>query len=144
MRTLAPWGGNLRREMERFFDRFVEPFGAPFETMGGEWVPKIDVAETRDAMVVKAEMPGVDPKDIAVTFMGDLLTLQGEREKATEENEERYHRMERTYGAFLRSVRLPMAVDGSRVTATFKNGVLVVTLPKTPAAKGTLIPVKEE
>ena len=144
MRTLAPWGGNLRREMERFFDRFVEPFGEPFETMGGEWVPKVDVAETKDAMVVKAEMPGVDPKDIEVTFMGDLLTLKGEREKATEEKEERYHRMERTYGAFFRTVRLPMAVDGSKVTATFKNGVLVVTLPKTPAAKGTLIPVKEE
>ena len=144
MRTLAPWGGNLRREMERFFDRFVEPFGEPFETVGGEWVPKVDVAETKDAMVVKAEMPGVDPKDIEVTFMGDLLTLKGEREKATEEKEERYHRMERTYGTFLRSVRLPMAVDGSKVTATFKNGVRVVTLPKTPASKGTMVPVKAE
>ncbi|HEU5196788.1 MAG TPA: Hsp20/alpha crystallin family protein, partial [Methylomirabilota bacterium] len=94
--------------------------------------------------VVKAEMPGVDPKDIEVTFMGDLLTLKGERERATEEKEERYHRVERTYGAFLRSVRLPMAVDGSKVTATFKNGVLVVTLPKTPAGKGATIPVKSE
>jgi HSP20 family protein len=144
MRTLAPWGGNLRREMERFFYRFVEPGGEPFETMAGDWVPMLDVAETNEAMVVKAEMPGVDPKDIEVTLMGDLLTLKGDREKATEEKEERYHRMERTYGAFLRSVRLPMAVDGSTVTATFKNGLLVVTLPKTPAAKGTFIPVKEE
>ncbi len=76
--------------------------------------------------------------------MGDLLTLKGEREKAKEEKEERYYHMERTYGTFLRSVRLPMAVDGSRVTAAFKNGVLVVTLPKTPAAKGTPIPVKAE
>jgi HSP20 family protein len=144
MRTLVPWGGNLRREMERIFDRFVEPVGEPFETMAGDWVPKLDVAETNDAMVVKAEMPGVDPKDIEVTFMGDLLTLKGERERAMEEKEERYHRMERTYGTFLRSVRLPMAVDGSKVTATYKNGMLVVTLPKTPAAKGTFIPVKEE
>jgi HSP20 family protein len=144
MRTLAPLGGNFRREMERFFDRFVEPVGEPFEMIGGEWVPKLDVSETKDAMVVKAEMPGVEAKDIALTLMGDLLTLKGEREKATEEKEERYHRMERTYGTFLRSVRLPMAVDGSKVTATFKNGVLVVTLPKTPAAKGTLIPVKED
>jgi HSP20 family protein len=144
MRTLAPLGGNFRREMERFFDRFVEPVGEPFEMIGGEWVPKLDVSETKDAMVVKAEMPGVEAKDIALTLMGDLLTLKGEREKATEEKEERYHRMERTYGTFLRSVRLPMAVDGSKVTATFKNGVLVVTLPKTPAAKGTMIPVKAE
>ena len=145
MRTLAPWGVNFKREMERFFDRLAEPVGEPFELMSGDWVPKLDISETKDAMVLKAEMAGVDPKDIQVTLMGDLLTLKGEREKATEEKEEeRYHRAERTYGTFLRSVRLPMAVDGSKVTATFKNGVLVVTLPKTPAAKGTLIPVKED
>ena len=144
MRTLAPWGGNLRREMEHLFDRFAEPVGEPFETLSGAWVPKLDVSETKDAVIVQAEMPGVNPKDIEVTFMGDLLTLKGEREKVTEDKEERYHRMERTYGTFLRSVRLPMAVDGGKITATFKNGVLVVTLPKTLAAKGTLIPVKEE
>jgi len=95
-------------------------------------------------MVVMAELPGVDAKDIGIELTGDLLTLRGEKEKRTEEKEERYHRTERTYGAFLRSVRLPMAVDGSKVTATFKNGVLVVTLPKTAAAKGTMIPVKAE
>jgi HSP20 family protein len=144
MRTLAPWGGNLRREMERSFERFVEPVGEPFETWGGEWVPRLDVAETKDAMIVKAEMPGVEAKDIAVTLMGDLLTLKGEREKAMEDKEERYLRMERTYGTFLRTVRLPMAVDGEKVTAAFKNGVLMVMLPKTPAAKGTFIPVKKE
>jgi HSP20 family protein len=71
-------------------------------------------------------------------------TCSRSRGKRTEEKEERYHRVERAYGAFLRSVRLPMAVDGSKVTATYKNGVLVVTLPKTPASKGTMIPVKAE
>jgi HSP20 family protein len=144
MRTLAPWGGNLRREMDRLFDRFADPIWEPFETMAGDWVPKLDVSETKDAMVVGAEMPGVDPKEIEIALMGDLLTLKGEKEKETVEKEERYHRVERTYGAFLRSVRLPMAVDGSKVTATFKNGVLVVTLPKTPASRGTMVPVKAE
>jgi HSP20 family protein len=144
MRTLAPWGGNLRREMERFFDRFAEPVWEPFEMVAGDWAPKLDVSETKEAMVVTAEMPGVDPKEIEIALTGDLLTLKGEKEKETEEKEERYHRVERTYGAFLRSVRLPMAVDGSKVTATFKSGVLVVTLPKTPASKGTTIPVKAE
>ncbi len=144
MRTLAPWGGNLRREMERFFDRFADPVWEPFEAMAGDWAPKLDVSETKDAMVVTADMPGVDPKEIEIALTGDLLTLKGEKEKMTEEKDSRYHRVERTYGAFLRSVRLPMAVDGSMVTATFKNGVLVVTLPKTPAAKGTMIPVKAE
>ena len=145
MRTLAPWGGELRREMERFFDRFAEPVLEPFATMtAGAWAPKLDVTETKDAMIVTAELPGVDAKEIGIELTGDLLTLKGEKEKRTEEKEERYHRVERTYGAFLRSVRLPMAVDGSKITATFKNGVLMVTLPKTPAAKGTTIPVKTE
>ena len=144
MRALAPWRGDFTREMERFFDRFAEPTWEPFEAIAGDWAPKLDISETKDAMVVKAEMPGVDPKEIEIGLTGDVLTLKGEKEKQTEEKEERYHRVERTYGAFLRSVRLPMAVDGSKVTATFKNGVLVVTLPKTPAAKGTMIPVKAE
>ena len=131
--------------MERFLDRYAEPAWEPFATMtGGAWAPMLDVAETKDAMIVQAELPGIEAKDIGIELTGDLLTLKGEKEKMTEEKEERYHRAERTYGAFLRSVRLPMAVDGSKVTATFKNGVLVVTLPKTPAAKGTMIPVKAE
>ena len=145
MRILAPWAGDLRREMDRFLDRYPEPAWEPFATMtGGAWAPMLDVAETKDAMMVTAELPGVEAKDIGIELTGDLLTLKGEKEKRTEEKEERYHRVERTYGAFLRSVRLPMAVDGSKITATFKNGVLVVTLPKTPAAKGTMIPVKAE
>jgi HSP20 family protein len=145
MRALVPWRGDLRREMERMVDRF-ESLGEPFATMTGDWMPMLDISETKDAMVVTAEMPGVDPKEIAVSLTGDLLTLKGQKEKEVEEKgkEERYHRVERSYGGFLRSVRLPMAVDGSKVTATFKNGVLVVTLPKTPAAKGTMIPVKAE
>ena len=119
MWTLAPWSGDLRR-VER------ELLG----TTTGDWAPALDVAETKDAMVVTADMPGADPKE--------LLTLKGERENQTEDGTKEGR------GAFLRSVRLPMAVEGSKVTATFKNGVLVVTLPKTPAAKGTMIPVKVE
>jgi HSP20 family protein len=144
MRTLAPWGGNLKREMERFLDHFAEPVWEPFEMAAGDWAPKLNVSETKDAMVVTAETPGVDPKDIEIALTGDLLTLKGQKEKEIEDKEERYHRVERTYGAFFRSVRLPMAVDASTVTATFKNGVLMVTLPKTPASKGTMIPVKAE
>jgi len=145
MRTLAPWGGELRREMERFFDRVVDP---PWDTSAimndGAWAPMLDVSETKDAMIVTAELPGVEAEDIGLELTDDVLTLKGEKEKTTEEKEERYHRVERRYGTFLRSMRLPMAVDGSKITATFKNGVLVVTLPKTPASRGTKIPVKAE
>jgi len=131
--------------MERFFDRVVDP---PWDTSAimddGAWAPMLDVFETKDAMIVTAELPGVEAEDIGLELTDDVLTLKGEKEKTTEEKEERSHRVERRYGTFLRSVRLPMAVDGSKITATFKNGVLVVTLPKTPASRGTKIPVKAE
>ena len=75
---------------------------------------------------------------------GDILTIKGEKEQKKEEKDERQHRIERTYGAFVRTVRLPASVDGGKVSATFKNGVVTVTLPKAPGAKGTTIPVKAE
>jgi HSP20 family protein len=87
-------------------------------------------------------VPGLDPKDIQISLQEQLLTIKGEKKQEKEETDEQYHRVERSYGAFTRSVRLPVGVDGSKVTAAFKNGLLTVTLPKTPAAKGTTIPIK--
>jgi HSP20 family protein len=135
MRTLAPWDRDLSTEAGHFFDRFIEHGEGPFEPIG-EWIPVLDVLETDDAIVVQAEMPGMEAKDIAVTLRGRLLTLKGERERTTECREERYLSRERTYGTFFRSIRLPTAVQASKVTTTFKNGVLIVTLPKSPANAG--------
>ena len=145
MRSLMPWMGmpNVRQEMDRLLDRFADFKTEEFPATG-EWVPSMDVSETKDAVMVKAEVPGMDPKDIQISLQEQLLTIKGEKHMEKEEKEERYFRMERTYGAFTRSVRLPMAVDGSKVSATFKNGLLMITLPKTPAAKGTTIPIKAE
>ena len=144
MRAPTPWTGTgLKREMDRLFERFFEsPWSEPPAL--GEWTPAIDVTESKDAITVKAEVPGVDPKDINVSLEGDLLTIRGEKEQKKEEKDERHHRIERTYGAFVRTVRLPAAVDGGKVNAAFKNGVVTVTLPKAPGAKGTTIPVKTE
>jgi HSP20 family protein len=127
--------------MDRWLERF---FDAPWTELPvmGEWAPPMDVAEGKDAVTVTAELPGVDPKEIAVTLEGDLLTLRGEKED--EATDERRHRTERTWGMFMRTVRLPAPVDAGKVTATFKNGVMTVTLPKAAGAKGTLIPVKAE
>lgn len=140
MNALAPWSG-MRRELERFFERFPEPVLEAFET-GGEWTPKLDVSETKDVVMVKAEVPGVEARDISLSLEGDLLTLKGEKTQEKEEKDERHHRVERRYGAFLRSVRLPSTVDASKAGATFKNGVLTVTIPKSATAKGTTIPIK--
>ena len=86
----------------------------------------------------------VESKDIAIALQEQLLTIKGEKKQEKEEKDERHHRMERSYGAFTRSIRLPVGVDGSKVTAVFKNGLLTVTLPKTAAAKGTTIPIKAD
>jgi HSP20 family protein len=104
----------------------------------------MDISETKESLVVKLEVPGMDQKDIRISLQENLLTITGEKQQEKEEKEERYHRVERSYGAFTRGVRLPVGVDGSKVAATFKNGLLTVTLPKTPAAKGTTIPIKAE
>ncbi len=145
MRALAPWRGmeTLRQEMERVFDRFFEPRWDEFEAVGA-WAPKLDFSETKDAFVVKAEVPGVEQKDISVSIQDQMLTVKGEKHKEKEEKDEKYHRVERSWGAFARTIALPAGVDTEKVNATFKDGVLTVKLPKTPAAKGTTIPVKAE
>jgi HSP20 family protein len=143
MPALMPWTGktSLRKEMDRLFDRFLEGAWPEMPTLG-EWEPTVDVSETKDAVIVKAELPGVEQKDIAVSLQDGVLTIKGEKEAEKEEKDKRYHRVERSYGAFFRSMRLPAAVDAGKVTATFKDGVVTITLPKAPEAKGTAIPVK--
>jgi HSP20 family protein len=145
MKALAPFTGftSLRKEMDRLFDRFVEwdlPEFRPF----GEWSPSLDFSETKDAYMVKLEIPGIDPKEISVTIENQMLTIKGEKAREKEDKDEQYYRMERAYGAFMRSVRLPAPVEAGKVTASFKNGLLTVTMLKSPGAKGTMIPVKAE
>jgi HSP20 family protein len=145
MRSLMPWSGmsSLRQEMDRLFDRFFETRPDEVPVLG-DWVPDMDVSETKDAVVVKAEIPGLDPADIQVSLQENTLIVKGEKKREKEEKDEHYHRVERTYGSFVRTVRLPVAVEGEKVSAAFKNGLLTVTLPKTAAAKPTPIPVKAE
>lgn len=143
MRALTPWKGmdTLRNEMDRAFERFFEPRWAEFEVTG-EWAPKVDVSETKDAIVVKAEIPGVEQKDINVSLQDQVLTIRGEKHQEKEEKDEKHHRIERSWGSFVRAFRMPVAVSGEKVAAMFKDGTLTVTLPKAPEAKGTTIPVK--
>jgi HSP20 family protein len=129
--------------MDRLFERFFESPWAELPALG-DWTPALDVSEGKDAITMKAELPGVDPKEINISLEGDTLTIKGEKEHKKEEKDERSHRIERSYGAFVRSVRMPLPVDASKVTAAFKNGVVTITLPKAPGAKGTTIPLKAE
>ena len=145
MRALAPWTefGSLRKDMDRFFERFGD-WDLPEMRVFGEWTPTLDLTETKDVIVAKVEIPGIDPKDISVSLEGQLLTIKGEKKHEKEEKDEQFYRAERAYGAFARTVRLPAAVDGSKVTAGYKNGLLTVTMTKAPGTKGNLIPVKAE
>ena len=145
MRGLMPWTGmpSMKSDMDRLFDRLAEMKWNELPALG-DWAPSMDVSETKESLVCKVEVPGMEQKDIQISLQENLLTIKGEKRQDKEEKDEHYHRIERSYGAFTRSLRLPVAVDASKVTAVIKSGVLTVTLPKTVAAKGTTIPVKAE
>ncbi|MEX2147535.1 MAG: Hsp20/alpha crystallin family protein [Candidatus Rokuibacteriota bacterium] len=127
--------------MDRLFDRFGEPAWPQMPTLA-EWEPTVDVSEDKDAVTVKAELPGVEQKDIAVSLQDGVLTIKGDKHAEKEEKGKQYHRVERSYGSFYRAMRLPSAVEAGKVTAAFKDGVVTITLPKAAEAKGTTIPVK--
>lgn len=122
----------LHREMNRLFDDAFRSFEtAPLSAQSIGW-PSIEVSETENEMKIVAELPGLDEKDVNVELTGGLLTISGEKKSEIEDKERRFS--ERYYGRFERSVPVD-DVDQDKVTATFKNGVLTVTLPKSPAAQ---------
>lgn len=98
-------------------------------------MPAVDMVDEKDEIVVKADLPGLDQKDIEVTVQDGTLTIRGERKEEKEEKKEDYYYAERTYGAFMRSLPLPKGVDADKVKATFKKGVLEVHLPKAKEAR---------
>lgn len=102
------------------------------------------MSETKDSVTIKAELPGLEAKDVEVSLSGDMLTIKGEKKQEQEEKDEHRHLVERTYGAFSRMVRLPAPVAADKIKASFKNGVLTVTLPKTEEAKQKAIPIAVE
>jgi HSP20 family protein len=145
---LTPWRpfefDRIRKEMDRLWDSFLE--GRPMRRAeeGREWLPSLDVSETKNDLVIKAELPGMDPKDIDISLGNGFLTIKGEKKQEKEEKDENYHLIERSYGSFTRSVRLPREVQSDKITASFKNGVLRVTLPKSEEAKKKEIKIKVE
>jgi len=146
---LAPWRPfreleRMRREMDRLWDSFFEERPRRKMEELGEWGPSLDLSETKNDLIVKAEVPGIDPKDIDISLDKDILTIKGEKKQETEEKEENYHFIERTYGALARSIRLPREVQSDKINASYKNGVLRVTLPKSEEAKKKEIRIKVE
>ena len=131
------------RELEDVSSRLNRIFGRPLartrqdnEMLAtADWMPSVDISETDAAYLIKGEIPGVRKEDVKVTLQDGMLTIQGERKQEKEEKNKKFHRVECSYGNFVRSFRVPDDADASAVKAEFKDGMLNVTLPKSAKAK---------
>ena len=156
--SLIPWRGKregregdlspivaLRNEMDRLLDAFIrEPFGAldwPSWT-AGKWSPAVDLSEDDKEFIVRAELPGIDPKDLEVSVLGNQIVLSGEKKESSETKDKGVYQSETRYGSFRRTIPLPDGVDGEHVDAQYANGVLTLRLPKTTPAATKRIEVK--
>jgi len=137
MTRLIPWRETtksleaFRREMDRIFDKFFERM--PFVEQ--EFVPSVDISETDNEIIVQAEIPGIDPRDLDISLNGRFLTIKGEKKSEHEEKRENYHKIERKYGTFSRTLELPADVDPDKVEAKYKDGVLKIVLSKIESGK---------
>src|SRR6202051_1800828 len=141
MNTMIRWDPmrwDPSRELEEIGERVNRLFGRPARRESGrealtvaDWIPTVDITEDDKEYLVKAEIPEVDKKDVKVTVQERVLTIQGERKQVKEENNTRFHRIERAYGTFVRSFTLPEDVEEDKVRAEFKDGMLLVHVPKT-------------
>jgi HSP20 family protein len=136
--------GGLQQELSRLFEDFAPWTRAGTRSMAGRWSPTVDVTETPETFVVETEIPGIDPKEVEVSLIGDTLTVKGEKRSKEEKKDAVRHYVERTYGAFTRSVTLPGNVDPERLTATSRDGVLTITLGKREEAKSRRISIKAQ
>ncbi|MFP4082567.1 MAG: Hsp20/alpha crystallin family protein [Candidatus Aminicenantes bacterium] len=120
----------LREKMNRLFEETFTSRGEERELVSSTWTPSVDIYETDKALVLSAEVPGMDEKDIEIKIEDNTLTLKGDRKFEKETKEENYHRIERAYGSFYRSFTLPHYVDQEKIEAEHENGVLKITMPK--------------
>ena len=146
MTTLMPilrGNGLFGLPMNTAFDRFFEEFakGTPFIEKS-EWLPSIDITEDDKGVLLRVEVPGIDKKDIDITASGGLLTIKGEKKKDLEEKDACCHRVESHYGSFQRTLRLPEDVESDKIDASYKDGVLRITIPKAAKAEPKKIEVK--
>lgn len=135
----------IQDRMNRIFDESFRGMNRPGEddwALGGTWAPLVDIYEREGNIELKAELPGIDPKDVDVRVENNVLTLRGERKVDREVKRESYHRVERAYGSFSRSFTLPTVVDTEKIKAEYRDGVLHLTLPKKEEAKPRQISIK--
>jgi HSP20 family protein len=130
-------------ETTQFFEEFFNDFPVAGSLLkGGEaWMPPVDILEKEGNLILRAELPGMNEKDIDLKLDGNVLTLKGERKLEHEDEKNTFHRIERSCGTFSRSFTLPETVDKDKISADYKNGILTVTIPQKPEVKPREIPV---
>ncbi len=131
---------SAQREFDRLFREAFGSFGEG-EVSTRTWAPAVDIYETGNDIVVRAELPGIKPDEVEVKVEDNTLYLKGERKFEKETKEDNYHRIERTYGSFARSFSLPNSIDAEKVAAEYKDGLLTLTLPKREEAKPKTIKI---
>jgi HSP20 family protein len=134
----------LQDRLNRAFDSTLARGGREpqEELFTGTWAPPVDIFETKEKTVLKAELPGFDENQIALRFEDGILSLEGERKFEKASDDENYHRVERSYGKFVRSFTIPANVDNEKIVASFHNGVLTVELPKREETKPKAIKIQ--
>jgi HSP20 family protein len=132
--------GALACNIDRWFDDMFT--GHPMAESETGWVPRADVHENDNAFVVQLDLPGVEKENVKVKFEDDTLVVSGERKHESIADEKNFHRVERVYGSFTRSISVPKDVDSEKISASFKNGVLEITLPKADEVKAKEIEIK--
>jgi HSP20 family protein len=132
----------LRDEADKLMDDFFGRLATHREAYEGDWLPSMDIKEGANDVSATVELPGLNKEDIKVCVQNDILTISGEKHQEKIESDENMHRIERTYGHFKRSVALPMEVDSEKVKASYKDGVLTVTMPKVESKKVKEIPIQ--
>ena len=133
---------NVQREINGLFDRFFRTDERDDSLFTSSWSPAVDVAEHDSEYLVNVELPGVNKDDVKITMQDNMLTIRGEKKQEKETKESDYHRVERSYGSFQRSFTLPMHVKSDKIDASYRDGILTVTLPKAEEAKPKQIEVR--
>ncbi len=138
---------NVEREFNKLFRSFGSRFGSTSEEGDAEyenavWMPLTDISEDKDRYIIKLDLPGVSKSDVKISYVEGLLNISGERKQEKESKDSKYHRMERVFGKYYRSFRLPQQIREDKIEAEFKDGQLNITVPKAEEAKPKEIEVK--
>ncbi len=150
MLDIIPWRrkreiSKLRDEIDDVFDKLMRSFGTGLSDVfagEGEIWPSVDVLEDKKKVIVKAEIPGMDPSDFDISISNNVLTIKGEKKQEKEEKDKNFYMMERQYGSFVRNIQLPVEVNEEKVEASYKNGVLKIVIPKKKETRENKIKVK--